>query len=132
MFTTVEDVKDRWMLPDPVPVSETTLGKLVEDAEDTITASVPGIAERVAAGTVPQARVVKIVARMVIRALRNPEGIRTQQETTGPFSGSTTFGGDEPGEIYLSEADRKELVGAPRRGKAFTVSTIATGRSCGG
>lgn len=132
MFTTVKDVKDRWLLPDPVPVADPTLEKLVADAEDTIAASVPGIAEKVAAETVPKARVVKIVSRMVIRALRNPEGIRTQQETTGPFSGSTTFGGDEPGEIYLSEVDRKELIGAPRRGKAFTVSTIAAGRSCGG
>lgn len=105
-----QDVRDRWIAPQSIGAfSDATIRRLILEAEDSVNAAFPDMEERVDAGTVPAIRVNRVVVRMVIRALRNPSGMRTQQETVGPFSGSVTFGGDEPGEIYLSAEDRAAL-----------------------
>lgn len=118
MFATVEDVKSRW-LTGAVPATDGQLLTLIEDAEDIILGEFPNVAV-----DVPEGRVVRVVARMVMRVLRNPEGHRTVAEATGPFSGSTTFGGENPGELYLTDDDRRDLGGKRSSGRAFTVSTI--------
>lgn len=126
MFATVEDVKSRW-LTGSLPATDTQVLTLIEDAEDIIAGEYPGMVADVAAGTVPVTRVVRVVARMIMRVLRNPEGHRTVAEATGPFSGSTTFGGENPGELYLTDDDRRDLGGKRSSGRAFTVSTIPEG-----
>jgi hypothetical protein len=128
MFATVVDVKSRWLTGD-VPATDAQILTLIGDAEDIILGEFPTIEADVAGGVVPAPRVVRVVARMVHRVLRNPEGIRSTQESTGPFSGSTTFGGDNPGELYLTDDDRRDIGGRKTKGKAFTVSTIPAGWS---
>lgn len=123
-LTTTDDVRRRWVMSEPFPVSDEVLGTLIEDTEDTIESAVPGVLLRVKNGELPPGRLQKIVARVIIRVLRNPEGIRSVQESTGPFSGSTTFGGDDPGEAYLTDKDIRELTGVRAKGKAFTVPTV--------
>lgn len=126
MFATANDVKSRW-LTGAIPADDTQIEVLVSDAEDIILGEFSALEDDVSAGVVPKGRVVRVIARMVLRVLRNPEGHRTVAETSGPYSGSTTFGGDNPGELYLTDDDRRDLGGRRSKGKAFTVSTIPAG-----
>lgn len=121
MWATPENVKQRW-LDGELPVQNDTLQVLIGDAEDQIRASIPHIDGLVGA-SIPTERVQRIVVRMVIRYLRNPTGIRTLQETTGQFSGSTTYAGDSLGEITFTDGDRRELLGkgGARGRRAFSV-----------
>ncbi|WGW12748.1 Gp19/Gp15/Gp42 family protein [Saxibacter everestensis] len=120
------DVKARWIGGDPLPVTDQQLTTLIEDAEDVILGEFPTM-NTLVPDTVPKNRVVRVIARMVIRVIRNPEGIRQVQETTGPYSQSETYGGDNPGELYLTDADRRDLSGRKTAGKAYTVSTVPGG-----
>ena len=122
IWTEVDNVKSRW-LDGAVPATDAQIETLLGDAEDAILAAFPSMPERVDAEEIPLARVRKIAARMVIRVLRNPGGKRVHQETAGPFQESTTFGGNEPGEVYLSDDDRAELAGTARGG-AFMIDTL--------
>lgn len=121
-WTTPQDVKDRYLLGE-VPVSDAQLAVLIGDAEDTIGSEFSDIQARVDALLLPLVRVQKVVARMVIRHVRNPEGIRQVSEGTGPFTGMRTYGGDEPGTMYLTDEDRAELAGAKTGQRAFTIDT---------
>lgn len=116
------DVTSRW-LDGMLPVDDDVLMTLIGDAEDAIVVGIPDIQVRIDRGEIPEERVRRVVARMVIRFLRNPTGIRTIQETTGQFSGSTTYAGDSLGEIEFTDADRRELLGKGqvRTGRAFSV-----------
>ena len=64
---------------------------------------IPDIEDRIASGEVPVSRARRIVARMVIRVLRNPDGYRSTNLSTGPFSQGFTWAGDNPGETILSD-----------------------------
>lgn len=120
LWTTVDDVKDRWIGEGSVPATDEQIARLLEDAEDTVSGEFPDLNDRIDGGEIPPTRVAKVIARMVIRHIRNPEGVRSTQSTTGPFSEHVTFGGDAPGTIYLTDEDRAEL--APRGvGRAFTI-----------
>lgn len=121
-YTVPEDVIGRWLFDDAPPDAE-VLEVHIDDAEDTIISAVPDLDERITDGRLREETLVKIVSRMVIRHLRNPEGIRQESETTGPYNATRTYGGDEPGAIYLSKRDRRELLGV-RKGKAFMIDTM--------
>lgn len=124
-WASAENVLDRWVGNDR-PTDEAVLDQLVLDAETAIVAEFPSIGDRITDETLPVERVQLVVARMVTRAIRNPEGVRSRQEGTGPFSGSVTFGGDNPGELWLTDQERDLLsANGRRRQQAFTVSTIA-------
>ena len=56
------------------------------------------------------------------RVLRNPAGYRQVTSGTGPFTGSATYGGDQPGEIYVTDEDRKDLIG---RGKGRSIKAFS-------
>lgn len=127
MWTNYSDVTDRWV-GGSVPADETQVTTLIADAEDTILREFPDIQDRIDAGSLPEERVVKVTARMVIRHLRNPSGQRSKTQGAGPFQESITFGGDEPGAMYLTDADRYELAGATSsKGKAFSVDMTQAG-----
>lgn len=121
MWATSQDVRDRWLAPQPIPASDAQLQILIADAEDVIIREYPDIQSRIDNGDLPLARVVRVVARMVIRVLRNPQGIRQVQQTAGPYQAATTYGGDEPGELYLADEDHADLAPAVRR--AFSIDT---------
>lgn len=128
-WTLPADVTGRWVGDNPVPADETQLAVLIADAEDTVLREFPDMQARIerAAGTdtsegvkVPLVRVKKVVSRMVIRHLRNPEGTRTRMEIGGPFTENVTFGGDDPGAMYLTDEDVKDLGGGGANA-AFTI-----------
>lgn len=131
-WTEPSDVRDRWLGEVALTATDAQISTLLEDAEDTVLREFPDMAERIARAdgsdtsdgpATPLRRVKKVIARMVIRHLRNPEGIRQTQEGAGPFQRSLTYGGEEPGAIYLTEDDRADL-GGHRSGGAFTIDTI--------
>ena len=118
-WATVQDIRDRW-LDGELPYTDEQVQTMVEDAEDIIAAEFPSLEAKVARGEVTQGRVVRVVARMIVRVLKNPDGVRQRQETRGSFTGSITYGGDNPGELYLSDEDRRDLGGRAGRGRAFS------------
>lgn len=122
LWASLDDVKDRW-LEGEIPATDTQLTTLLEDAEDTILGEFPNLQDRIDDGELPERRVVKVATRVVIRHLRNPNGVRTTQHIEGPYHQSVTFGGDEPGALYLTDADRAELQGRSFHG-AFTIDAI--------
>lgn len=127
MWTNYDDVASRW-ISGVIPADETQVTTLIGDAEDTIIREYPDIQDRIDEGSLPVERVQKVTARMVIRFLRNPTGVRSVTQGAGPFQQSTTFGGDEPGAMYLTDADRYELAGpTSQKGKAFSVDMTPQG-----
>ncbi|MEV0267717.1 hypothetical protein AB0H43_02995 [Hamadaea sp. NPDC050747] len=121
-WATPTDVRDRWLGPGPLKATDPQLVTLIADAEDGVLREFPTIQARIDAATLPLARVVKVVSRMVIRHLHNPDGVRFTQQGAGPFQASRTFVGDDPGALELSDADRAELAPAQRR--AFSIDTM--------
>lgn len=65
-----------------------------------------------------------VVVAMVTRVFRNPEGVRQRNETTGPFTGSVTYGGDLPGALTLTADEIDKLSGFTSSGQAFNIDMI--------
>lgn len=130
LWTAPSDIRDRWLGDEPLDATDAQLTTLLEDAEDTILRAFPDIQERIgdAPGELPELRVKKVAARVVIRHLRNPKGLRSVQETAGPYQEGRTVvqGGNEPGAMYLTDDERAELSEA-RVGKAFTINQTPQG-----
>ena len=124
VYTSYADVESRWVGGE-VPATQAQVETLLEDAEDTILGEFADLDDRIAAG-LPARRVKKVAARMVIRHLRNPGGVRTTQQGAGPYNESVTYGGEEPGALYLTDEDRAEL-GGHKVGGAFTIDTTPAG-----
>ena len=64
-----------------------------------------------------------VVTAMVTRVFRNPEGIRQTNVTTGPYTASKTYGGNQPGGLGLTEDELAKLQAVQSSG-AFTVDMI--------
>lgn len=102
--------------------SDQQITRLIERAERLVARTFPLIEKHIDADDISVDTVADVVSAMVVRVLRNPEGIRTIQDSTGPFSGSTTFAGDNPGQLYLTDEDRRALTVGGRSGRrAFSV-----------
>ena len=125
-WTIPKDVRDRWIGP-PTEASDEQIAVKIADAEDDILRADPNIQDRITANTLPLVRVKKVVARMLIRHLQNPEGVRSVQQGAGPFQTSTTYGGAEPGALTLTDDDREELGIPKRKTRAFSVDMTPPG-----
>lgn len=108
-WTTPDEVLQRWLGPGPFPVKDEQLAVLIGDAEDTILREFPDVDARITATTLSVKTVQKVVSRMVIRQLRNPEGRRQTNRVSGPYTDSVTYAGDDLGEMTLTDVDRREL-----------------------
>lgn len=118
-WTTFSDVTARWVGPG-IPTDSDLVETLIDDAEQVILASYPLIQDRIDDESLPLARVIFVVSQMVTRILRNPEGLNSWQQTTGPFSQSRSFGQENTG-IYLTDSELS-LLAPITRGKAFEVN----------
>ena len=110
------DVRARW-LSGPLSVEDDKIDLLIEDIEDFLTGEFSDLDTRLDDGRLSPKRLKRVIVRIAIRVLRNPDGYRQVTSGTGPFTGSATYAGDAPGEIYVTDEDRKDLVG---RGKVST------------
>lgn len=126
-WTSSAEVVAAWIGGD-APTDTALVGVWVEKAERLLRAKVPTLAARVEADPVTEpdllGNVKDVVSAMVQRVFRNPEGIRTRQESTGPFGGSVTYGGDQPGSLWVSDAELAMISLAGSNRGAFTIDTI--------
>lgn len=115
-WTTADDVRVRW-LSGNLSVDDEQIDVLLGDVEDFLLGEYSDIPERLGDGRLTEKRLKRVVVRIAMRVLRNPDGYRQVTSGTGPFTGSATYGGDQPGEVYVTDEDRKDLIG---RGKVST------------
>lgn len=111
-FATVENVEERWRTLSAD--EKTRAGVLLDDASAMIRASAPGIDKRISDGDLDAGVPLLVVCAMVKRAMLAAEapGVKTTQETAGPFSQSFTYA-NPMGDLYLTAAEKKLLgVGA--------------------
>lgn len=123
------DVTGAW-IGEGVPTDTSKITTWIAKAEREIRYRVPDIQARIAAeaaltpaSTDLLETAKDVVVAMVTRAFRNPEGIRQQNITTGPYTASKTYGGDQPGALELTDSELAKLQGA-RSGGAFSISMI--------
>jgi len=64
-----------------------------------------------------------VVIAMVTEVFKNPDGKRSIQSTTGPFTDNVTFGGDNPGKLVLLP-EQEALLSATQPGEAFSFDMI--------
>jgi len=126
-WTTPAEVTAAWIGGD-APTDAALVGVWVDKAERLLRAKVPTLAGRVVADPVVEpdllGNVKDVVTAMVQRVFRNPDGIRTRQDSTGPFSGSVTYGGDQPGSLWVTDAELSMISPAGSNRGAFTIDTI--------
>lgn len=118
-FATPEDVEAVWQqaLTDAQTIA--TAQWLVY-ASALIRSRVPTVDDRITAGTL-DAELTKFVAvSMVLRMLRNPEGIRQESETLGSWSHSATYSeAISSGRLFLTDEELGLL--KPLKSGAFSV-----------
>jgi hypothetical protein len=121
-WAVAQDVLDAW-IGEGAPFNTASVTYWVGRAERLVRSSVPGLQARIDSGLEPDLSddVRDVVVAMVERKFRNPEGVRTRQESTGPFSGSVTMGGDQPGELWITD-DELKRISPPSSLGPFTVA----------
>ena len=129
-WVTAADVIDSW-IGDGAPSDTALVDSWIGRAERLVRRSVPDLQARidVEAASIPASTELLDTARDVVvavvqRIFRNPEGVRTRQESTGPLGGSVTYGGAEPGGLALTSDELASLRGSTGGQRAFTVDMI--------
>lgn len=129
-WVVAQEIVDSWIGPG-VPADTEKVETWIGRAERLIRRRVPDIQERIdlevdlvpsSTDTLDTAR--DVVVAVVTRVFRNPEGIRQRADTTGPFTGSVTYGGDQPGGLALTDDELSLLVGGTGGQEAFVVDMI--------
>jgi len=128
-WTDPTDVTGAW-IGEGAPTDDVLLDLWIGKAEREIRFRVPDLQARIdaEAGLIPpvtdlQKVAVDVTVAMVTRVFRNPEGIRQTNTTTGPFTESSTYGGDLPGGLVLTDDELAKLQGVQSHG-AFTIDMI--------
>lgn len=126
-WTTAAEVIAAW-IGDDAPTDTVKVDNWISKAERLLRAKVPGLQARLDVTPVVEpdllGNVKDVVTLMVQRVFRNPEGVRQRQEGTGPFTGSVTYGGDQPGALWVTDAELGLVSTAGSNRGAFTVDTI--------
>lgn len=126
-WTTPDEVVAAW-IGDDAPTDLAKVDYWAGRAERMLRGRVPSLDLRLAADPVVEPDLLEnvkdVVISMVQRVFRNPEGVRTRQESTGPFSGSVTLGGDQPGSLWITDDELALVALAGTNRGAFTIDTI--------
>jgi hypothetical protein len=119
-WANASDITGRWV-GSGVPTDTALVDALISDAEQIILATYPGIQARIDDDLLPVERVIFVVSQMVTRTLRNPEGLTSWQQSTGPFSQSRSFNSSDGAlGIYMTDNETK-LLAPNMAGKAFEI-----------
>lgn len=128
-WTEPTDVINAWIGEDE-PSDTGKIQTWIDKAEREIRRRVPDIQDRIdaeAEETPARTALVEtakdVVVSMVTRKFQNPKGYRQVQTTTGPFSSSATVGGNNPGQLYLTDDELAKLQGL-QEGRAFNIDLI--------
>lgn len=126
-WTNSADVIGSWIGAD-APTDAALVTTWIDKAERLLRSKVPGLTGRMDAGSTPEpdllGNVQDVVTEMVQEVFRNPERIRQRQEGSGPFTGSVTYGGDQPGALRVT-AEQIALLSVPGVSTgAFTIDMI--------
>ncbi len=118
-----DDVLSRWV-GQGKPADSTQVDTLCGDAEAIIAGEFPDLAARITAGSPTAEQVKLVVVAMVTRVYKNPERVRSKNDSTSDqFGGSVVFSGDNPGALELTKAERA-LLSAPRSSNVTGLSSI--------
>lgn len=116
-LATTADVAARWR---PLTAEETTVATaLLTDASAVLRARVATLDERVASGDLPAALVVAVCSQMVLRVLRNRDGLVTEQIDD---YGYRRADGAADGRLYVTRDELDLLTEAASSGVAFTIA----------
>ncbi len=115
-YATVEDVELAWNQP---VTDESYVDYLIDKAERLVRDSVPTLADRITAEKITTETVGDVVVDMVVRLLRNPEGLSS--ESAGDYSYQRNAATGE-GRITLRPDEKARLLGNPGQ-----VSSIPVG-----
>jgi hypothetical protein len=118
VYADVTDIELEWGRPVPGD-SLPHIHWMIDKAEMVVGAAAPDLAARILAGLISADRVRHVVAAMVVRVLRNPEGKRS--ETAGDYSYELASGSSGESGMYLTAADRR-LLGVG--GRAMTIPLV--------
>lgn len=126
-WTTAAEVIAAWIGED-APADTAKVAVWIDKAERLLRGKVPSLQARLDADPVTEIDLLgnaqDVVTAMVQRVFRNPEGVRQRQEGTGPFTGSVTYGGDQPGALWVTDAELALISPVGSNRGAFTVDTI--------
>lgn len=130
-WTVPADVVDAW-IGDDAPDDTAQIQLWLDKAEREIRFRVPDLQARIDAEAEedpPSTDLLEaakdVAVSMVMRVFRNPEGIRQRNTTTGPFTESATYGGDQPGGLSLTSDEFAKLQSVQSSG-AFSVNLVPT------
>jgi hypothetical protein len=111
VWTEPADVIGSW-IGDDAPSDEALVVIWIGRAERLLRKKMPGLTARIDAAEVDLLETVQdVVSNMVQRVFRNPSGTRQTNITTGPFTESSTFGGDQPGYLWVTDEELASLLG---------------------
>lgn len=125
-----QDITDAW-IGDDAPTDTAKLALWIGRAERLVRSNVKTLQARIDAEAevlppttdlIDTAR--DVVVEMASRVFRNPKGIRQANVTTGPYTESQTFGGDQPGQLMITADELAQLTGTGSGQRAYTVSMI--------
>ena len=122
-WTQPDDIEARWLGELPPGVDAGYLETAIEDVEDQLIVMVPELVDEFG-GLVPLERVRRVVARVIVRHLKNPDGVRVRSEATGPATASVTFSGDDPGALIVLASDIEILRAGAGGRRSYSVSMI--------
>lgn len=116
----IEDVQNRWRVldADELRIAQT----LITDAQDMVETAAEGfgVTAEVAASKRLKRAYVRVVASMVGRVLKNPEGLLTETEDTYTYRRDSAI---SAGILYVSAEEIASLSPAVRRRRgAFTIT----------
>lgn len=124
-WTDAEDVVAAW-IGDDAPDDLEKVAVWVDKAERMLRVRIPSLQDRLDDSLEPDllGNIEDVVTAMVQRVFRNPEGVRQRQEGSGPFSGSVTYGGDQPGALWVTDSELAMLAPVGAVQGAFTIDLI--------
>lgn len=130
MWAQASDVLDSW-IGDDAPLDTAKVAYWVGRAEREVLAQVPDLDNRISLGEFDPLVVRDVVVDMVTRVFRNPTNTRSTQlsKTTGQITETMaqTFGGDTPGGLFLSAAEKERLRGGATEGDDQTAFSVYPG-----